>query len=54
MLGLPSSLAWLGWVGGLLALVVFFGISLWCALMLTEVYMVRLTAHAEQHNTACW
>lgn len=42
MLGLPSSMAWLGWVGGLLALLLFFVISLWCALMLTDVYMVRL------------
>lgn len=41
VLGLPSSLAWLGWVGGLLALLLFV-ISLWCALMLTDVYIVRL------------
>jgi amino acid permease len=41
VLGLPASLAWLGWVGGLLALVFFFAVSLWAALMLTEVYMVR-------------
>jgi hypothetical protein len=41
VLGLPASLAWLGWVGGIVALVFFFAVSLWAALMLTEVYMVR-------------
>jgi hypothetical protein len=30
----------LGWAAGLFALVLFFAISLWCALMLTEVYKV--------------
>lgn len=42
MLGLPSSVAWLGWIGGPVALVVFFLFSLWAALMLTEVYMVSV------------
>jgi amino acid permease len=41
-LGLPASLAWLGWVGGIVALVFFFAVSLWAALMLTDVYMVRV------------
>jgi amino acid permease len=44
VLGLPASLSWLGWAAGLFALVLFFAISLWCALMLTEVYKVSWRA----------
>lgn len=40
VLGLPSSLAWLGWIAGMVALVFFFGVALWCSLMLTQVYNV--------------
>eukprot|EP00878_Enallax_costatus_P023871 GHUV01025427.1.p1 GENE.GHUV01025427.1~~GHUV01025427.1.p1 ORF type:complete len:156 (+),score=38.65 GHUV01025427.1:187-654(+) len=45
VLGLPSSVAWLGWIAGPLALVVFFVFSLWAAIMLTEVYMVNGVRH---------
>lgn len=45
MLSLPSAMSWLGWVGGLLALLLFYGISLWCSLMLTSVYKVNGRRH---------
>lgn len=45
VLSLPSAMSWLGWVGGLLSLLLFYGISLWCSLMLTSVYKVNGRRH---------
>jgi hypothetical protein len=45
VLSLPSAMSWLGWVGGLLSLLLFYGISLWCSLMLTAVYKVNGRRH---------
>ncbi|KAF8073110.1 AAP5 [Scenedesmus sp. PABB004] len=38
VLGLPSAMAWLGWVGGLICMVSFFAISLACSLALIVAY----------------
>jgi amino acid permease len=45
VLGLPHSMAWLGWVGGVLALVAFYVITLWCMWMLADVYEVKGRRH---------
>lgn len=45
VLGLPHSMALLGWVGGVAALVVFFVITLWCLMMLASVYEVNGRKH---------
>lgn len=45
VLSLPSAMSWLGWVGGMLSLVLFYAISLWCSLMLTAVYKVNGVRH---------
>jgi amino acid permease len=37
VLSLPSAMSWLGWVGGLVSLLLFYSISLWCSLMLSGV-----------------
>jgi hypothetical protein len=51
VLGLPESLAWLGWIAGLVALTAFFAVSLWAAMMLTEVYMVRLSSSSSSSSS---
>lgn len=40
VLSLPAAMSWLGWVGGLVSLLLFYAISLWCSLMLAAVYKV--------------
>ncbi|WIA38321.1 hypothetical protein OEZ86_001658 [Tetradesmus obliquus] len=54
VLGLPASLAWLGWVGGIVSLVFFFAVSLWAALMLTDVYMVNGRRHTRYKYAVYW
>lgn len=46
MLSLPSAMSWLGWVGGIISLLLFYAISLWCSLMLTAVYKVNGRRHS--------
>jgi amino acid permease len=36
VLGLPNAVAWLGWVGGVLSLVVFYAVTLWACLMVSK------------------
>jgi hypothetical protein len=38
-------MSWLGWVGGLVSLLLFYCISLWCSLMLSGVYKVNGKRH---------
>ena len=40
VLGLPSSVAWLGWVAGPICLCVFFAISLWSSHLLAQLYRI--------------
>lgn len=47
VLSLPSAMSWLGWVGGLTSLLLFYAISMWCSLMLAGVYKV----HERRHPT---
>jgi Transmembrane amino acid transporter protein len=54
VLGLPSSLAWLGWIGGIIALVFFYAVSLWAAIMLTEVYCVNGRRHTRYKFAVYW
>ncbi|WIA23496.1 hypothetical protein OEZ85_000240 [Tetradesmus obliquus] len=46
VLGLPHSMAWLGWVGGCGALLLFYVITLWCMWMLADVYEVKGRRHS--------
>ena len=43
VLGLPNALAWLGWVGGVVAVLLFYLVSVWLGVLLSEVY------HAKGH-----
>jgi hypothetical protein len=45
VLSLPSAMSWLGWIGGLLSLLTFYAVSLWCSLMLAAVYHVDGRTH---------
>lgn len=45
MLSLPSAMSWLGWIGGITCLLLFYSISLWCSLMLARVYKVNGRRH---------
>jgi hypothetical protein len=38
VLGLPYALSWLGWAGGIACLLVFYAITLWSSLLLTECH----------------
>lgn len=38
VLGLPYAMSWLGWVGGIITLLLFFAITLWSSLLLTECH----------------
>eukprot|EP00879_Flechtneria_rotunda_P006672 GHRR01007012.1.p1 GENE.GHRR01007012.1~~GHRR01007012.1.p1 ORF type:complete len:285 (+),score=58.74 GHRR01007012.1:338-1192(+) len=38
VLGLPYALSWLGWVGGMAMLVLFYAVSAWCSLLLVECH----------------
>jgi hypothetical protein len=40
VLGLPNSVAWLGWVAGPIAIIAFFSISLWSSVMLAGMYRI--------------
>lgn len=40
VLGLPNSVAWLGWVAGPLCIIAFFSISLWSSIMLAGMYRI--------------
>lgn len=41
VLGLPHAVSWLGWVGGVVFLVVSFATTLWTSRMLTDCYHVK-------------
>lgn len=41
MLALPSAIAWLGWIGGLAALLAFAAITLYTSTLLACCYFVR-------------
>jgi hypothetical protein len=38
VLGLPHALSMLGWLGGCVALVAFFLVTVWCSFMLSDMY----------------
>lgn len=38
VLGLPHALSMLGWLGGIVALVAFFFVTMWCSFMLSDMY----------------
>lgn len=50
VLGLPNSLAWLGWVAGPMCLCIFFAISLWSAHLLAQLYQVDGIEFARYHH----
>lgn len=45
VLGLPHAMSWLGWVGGVIVLVLFFWITLWSSLLLADMYEVDGVKH---------
>ena len=45
VLGLPYAISWLGWVVGVIVLVLFFVITLWCSLLLAEMHEVDGVKH---------
>ncbi len=50
VLGLPNSLAWLGWVAGPLCLILFFAVSLWSSILLSRLYCVDGIEFARYHH----
>ena len=50
VLGLPNSVAWLGWVAGPICLVVFFAVSLWSSHLLAQLYCVDGIEFARYHH----
>jgi hypothetical protein len=65
VLGLPHAMSWLGWVGGVIVLVLFFWITLWSSLLLADMYEVDGVKHptyrsavlhilGERHPLAAW
>ena len=50
VLGLPNSVAWLGWVAGPICLVVFFVLSLWSSHLLAQLYCVDGIEFARYHH----
>ena len=50
VLGLPNSVAWLGWIAGPTLLVFFFLVSIWSSRMLADVYCVNGVEHARYHH----
>jgi amino acid permease len=45
VLGLPFAMSWLGLVAGVIVLVLFFIITLWCSLLLSEMHEVNGVKH---------
>uniref|UniRef100_A0A383V4H3 Amino acid transporter transmembrane domain-containing protein n=1 Tax=Tetradesmus obliquus TaxID=3088 RepID=A0A383V4H3_TETOB len=45
VLGLPYALSWLGWVGGIFILLLFYVITLWSSLMLAECHETNGVKH---------
>lgn len=50
MLGLPNSVAWLGWVAGPICLIAFFSISMWSSHMLAQLYRIGNLEFARYHH----
>lgn len=50
MLGLPNSVAWLGWVAGPLCLIGFFLVSLWSSILLSRLYCIDGIEFARYHH----
>lgn len=50
ILALPNSVAWLGWVAGPLAMIIFYGISLMASHMLADCYYVEGIEHGRYHH----
>jgi len=38
VLGLPHAVSMLGWLGGIVSLVLFFAVTMWCSFMLSDMY----------------
>ena len=50
VLGLPNSMAWLGWVAGPICIVLFFAVSMWSSHMLARLYCVDGIEFARYHH----
>ncbi|EFN51990.1 hypothetical protein CHLNCDRAFT_32765 [Chlorella variabilis] len=50
VLGLPNSMAWLGWVAGPICLIVFFAVSMWSSHLLARLYCVDGIEFARYHH----
>ena len=50
VLGLPYSVAWLGWIAGPLCLIVFFSISMWSSHLLAQLYCINGVEFARYHH----
>lgn len=50
MLGLPNSVAWLGWVAGPICLCAFFVIIMCASLMLTKMYQTDGIEFSRYHH----
>jgi amino acid permease len=52
VLGLPNAVAWLGWVGGVAAVLLFYAISVWLGILLSEVYHAKGNARFPTYKAA--